>query len=81
MKATFAKLYAAQVVKSIKRDDARAVELQFATLKNLLSRAASTQFGKDHQFHDVADYSAVKQAIPVRDYEDLLPYIQRAVDG
>ncbi|MFM7730864.1 MAG: GH3 auxin-responsive promoter family protein [Flavobacteriales bacterium] len=81
MKATFAKLYAAQVVKSIKRDDARAVELQFATLKNLLSRAASTQFGKDHQFHDVADYSAVKQAIPVRDYEDLLPYIKRAVDG
>ena len=81
MKATIAKWYAAQVVKRMKRDDARAIECQMQTMRALLQRASSTQFGKDHQFGALREYDEMRQAIPIRDYESLYPYIQRVVDG
>ncbi len=47
----------------------------------LVNSAEKTAFGRDHFFKDVASYEDYKQAVPVRDYEDLKGYIQRIIDG
>ena len=61
---------------------------QAAVLQALLSRAATTVFGKDHGLGDVAKIQdpvsqarAFREAVPVRDYEGLKPYVERAVAG
>lgn len=47
----------------------------------LTETARNTAFGRDHFFKDVASYDDFKQAVPVRDYEDLKGYIQQIIDG
>lgn len=50
-------------------------------LKNLLKTGGQTVFGNDHKLLDVKDYQAFKQAVPVRDYEQLKGYIQQVKEG
>ena len=59
----------------------RAADTQQKWLRQLTQQAQNTTFGKDHHFKDVQSYSDFKQAVPVRDYEDLKPYIQQIIDG
>ncbi|KAB7729339.1 hypothetical protein F5984_17080 [Rudanella paleaurantiibacter] len=47
----------------------------------LVETARNTEFGRDHHFRDVHTVADFRQAVPVRDYEDLKPYIQKVVDG
>lgn len=54
---------------------------QEKVLKSLISKAADTSFGRDHRFKDIRTYEDFKQAVPVRDYEGLSPYVNRMVKG
>ena len=59
--------------------DARPI--QEAMLLRFVRQNASTQFGKAHHFdaiHGMADYQA---RVPIRDYEDFRPYIERIAAG
>ncbi|OIN57814.1 GH3 auxin-responsive promoter family protein [Arsenicibacter rosenii] len=56
-------------------------EAQQRWFKELVSVGRHTQFGKDHHFHDIRTVDDFRQAVPVRDYEDLKPYIQKILDG
>ena len=47
----------------------------------LINQAKNTAFGRDHFFKDVHSYEDFKQAVPVRDYEDLKSYIHQIIDG
>lgn len=47
----------------------------------LINKAQNTAFGRDHFFKEVLSYEDFKQAVPVRDYEDLKKYIQQIIDG
>jgi hypothetical protein len=58
-----------------------AVQDQDDTLKMLLKNGAGTLFGKDHGFSDISNYGQFKQAIPVRDYEAFVPYIDKIKAG
>lgn len=60
---------------------ATALEDQDATLKSLLKTGGDTQFGKDHKLGEVKDYNQFKQAVPIRDYEGLKPYIDKIKEG
>lgn len=57
------------------------VSYQKKWLLNLVKTASNTQFGIDHKFRDIRSYEDFKQAVPVRDYESLKPYIQRITQG
>src|SRR5690606_20097326 len=37
--------------------------------------------GQDHHLEDVQDYEEFRQAIPIRDYEQLSPYIEKIKEG
>ena len=47
----------------------------------LIKKGAQSSFGKEHNFSKIIDYDSFMQNIPVRTYEELYPYIQRARNG
>lgn len=54
---------------------------QQKVFKYLISTAKSTLFGKDHDFSSIKNYEDFKKRVPVRDYEELSPYIHKVVEG
>ena len=58
-----------------------AVEDQGAILKTLLKTGKNTDFGKDHQLGAVNSHQEFTQAVPLRDYELLKPYIESIKEG
>jgi len=81
LKAALSKPFAAFIVKGINKWKKNAVGAQKETLSQLIDSAKSTAFGKDHGFASVKTYEDFKKAVPVRDYEELRPYIERVVAG
>ena len=81
LKAALSKPFAAFVLKGINRWKKNAVSAQQEMLEMLVDQAKDTAFGKDHGFALIKNYSDFKKQVPVRDYEDLRPYIDRVVAG
>lgn len=81
IRSIISKPIAAYVVAQQKKWIARSAAIQAEWRQSLVIQAHSTAFGKDHYFKDIRTYTDFKQAIPVRDYEDLTPYIDRILAG
>jgi len=58
-----------------------ALEDQDSILKILLKTGPNTDFGKDHHLKEVSSYETYKQAVPIRDYEQFIPYIDKIKSG
>lgn len=54
---------------------------QERVFKKLIKKAQNTAFGKDHQFATIKNYKDFAAQVPVRDYEELKPYIDKVVAG
>lgn len=67
-----------RIRKSLLNENDHALDLQNKVLKNLISTAKNTAFGEDHNFKSISNFSDWKEAVPVRDYEELSNYIERA---
>ncbi|MEZ4798512.1 MAG: GH3 auxin-responsive promoter family protein [Flavobacteriales bacterium] len=72
-----AKLAMKKVIKSLRNP----VQSQKHVLAQLISKGKFTSFGKDHHFDQITSHETFIQNVPVRTYEDLIPYIQRLKDG
>lgn len=59
----------------------RPVDIQNGELKTLLHKAASTVIGKEYDFGSMKGYSDFAQRVPVRDYVEFTPYIERMTRG
>ncbi|MBC8155085.1 MAG: GH3 auxin-responsive promoter family protein [Bacteroidetes bacterium] len=59
----------------------RPVEAQQRWFRRLVAGGTATQFGADHRFEAIQSVADFQQAVPVRDYEDLKPYIEKTVAG
>ncbi|WP_296382675.1 GH3 auxin-responsive promoter family protein [Winogradskyella sp.] len=81
VKATLSKPFAKYIAKRIKKWSSRPVETQQKVFKNLISEAAHTVFGKDHSFGKIQSHQEFKTKVPIRDYEELKPYVERVVAG
>jgi phenylacetate-coenzyme A ligase PaaK-like adenylate-forming protein len=81
VKAILSKMFASWVNRDIDHMRQNAVALQQQTLQQLISKAKDTAFGKDHHFANIHTYEDFKAFVPVRDYEDLRPYIDRVTHG
>ena len=81
IKSILAKPLAKFVAKKIYKQAANAVNVQHNLLFSLLKQAAATQFGNDHNFKSITNYNQFKKEVPIRDYEQLKPYIEKVVDG
>ena len=81
LKAFAAKIFAKRVVNKMQQWVNNPVAAQEKVFQSLIQQAKTTQFGKDHQFESISNYDAFAQQVPVRDYEDLKPYVEQAVAG
>jgi len=81
LKAALSKPFAAFIVKGVGKWKKNAIAAQQETLLALVSAAKDTAFGKDHDFAGIKNYGDFKKQVPVRDYEELRPYIDRVVAG
>ncbi|MES2689139.1 MAG: GH3 auxin-responsive promoter family protein [Bacteroidota bacterium] len=81
IKSFLAKPLARFISRKVKSEAANAVNDQEKIWRQLISKASDTLFGKDHHFTSIVNYSDFKRLIPVRDYEGLKTYIDKAVNG
>ncbi|MGB8195158.1 MAG: GH3 auxin-responsive promoter family protein [Chitinophagaceae bacterium] len=54
---------------------------QREVLQDLVTSAQYTEFGRKYNFSSLFTIKAFKQAVPIHEYDDLKPYIQRIMDG
>jgi len=81
IKSFLAKPYASIVHSRIRKGMLTAVADQQAILQQLIKYGGRTIFGKEHKLDQVKTYDEFKQAIPIRDYEAFIPYIDRIKEG
>lgn len=81
IKALLSKPFAAYTVRKEAQWKKKAVQAQQDILTRLIGDARDTVFGREHNFSGVRSYEEFKQNVPLRDYEDLRPYIDRMVEG
>lgn len=81
IKAFAARIFANHIAKRNKKWSSRPIETQEKVFKDLISQASLTVFGKDHQFGQIKTHKDFVKQVPIRDYEELRPYIDRVVAG
>jgi hypothetical protein len=81
LKTFGAKIFAALIYQKTKKWVARPVETQQKVFQSLLLQARDTSFGKDHSFSSIRSYADFAVKVPIRDYEELKPYVERVVKG
>jgi hypothetical protein len=81
LKSLLARPLATYIYNKTKKWMETAVEDQEKLMKLLIKTAKQTEFGKDHSFGKIDSYEDFKQQIPVRDYEELKPYIEQIKGG
>ncbi len=57
------------------------VDAQREVLQDIVTAAQYTEFGRKHRFHELFNIREFKQAVPVHEYDDLKPYIERIMNG
>ncbi len=72
---------AKRIAKQIDRWSADAVGAQQEVFEQLIKVGEKTAFGKDHHFKKINSHDAFSAHVPIRDYEDLKPYIERIRKG
>ena len=57
------------------------VDAQREVLQDLVTSAQYTEFGRKYNFSKLFNIKSFKQAIPIHEYDDVKPYIQRIMNG
>jgi hypothetical protein len=81
LKSKAAKIFASVIYNKTQKWAAHPVETQNEVFKNLIASAKETQFGTDHNFSSIQSYADFIANVPIRDYEDLKPYVEKVVKG
>jgi hypothetical protein len=81
LKSALSKVFAALVNRELNHLRKNAIALQQKTFTDLVYKAKDTAFGKKHNFAQISNYQDFKNNVPIYDYEDLRPYIDRVVKG
>lgn len=56
-------------------------DAQREVLQDLVTSAQYTEFGRQYNFSQLFNLRAFKEAVPIHEYEDLKPYIERMMQG
>ena len=81
LKSIGAKLFAKYIHYTTYKWASTPLQTQEKVFKKLIDIAKDTKFGKDHHFSEIKTYNDFKKNVPIRDYEELKPYISRVVAG
>ena len=75
------KVYFAPRLKEIEQYTSHAGELQQLVLQRLVRTAASTEWGKKHDYASIRTYEDFKKRLPIQTYEEVKPYVTRLRAG
>lgn len=81
IKSFGAKIFAKRIRKKIDKWANNPVETQKRVFEELLKSASNTAFGRDHNFTKIHTHDDFVKEVPIRDYEQLRPYVDRVVSG
>jgi hypothetical protein len=81
IKSLLAKPFAKYIHKQIKKGMLTAVEDQHMIFQQLIKSASNTDFGKDHGFDKISTHADFVALVPIRDYEQFKPYIEKVKSG
>jgi len=56
-------------------------KVQKQVFQYLIKKATLTQFGEAHHFNKIQSVKDYQKAVPIRDYEDIKPYINKILKG
>ena len=68
-------------LREVERFRRRPVEVQQGELRRLLDKGATTDFGREHGLKGVKTIGEFQAKVPVREYEEFFPWIERARRG
>lgn len=81
VKSVAAKIFANIIHRKTQKWVQNPIETQQKVFQNLIASADFTQFGKDHHFSEIKSFEDFAKQVPIRDYEELRPYVDRVVKG
>ena len=81
IKSFLAKPFASYIYKGIRKGMSTAVADQDQILKQLIRTGRNTLFGKQSGFDKVNSYEEFREAVPLRDYEQMKPFIEQIKEG
>ncbi|SDD72385.1 GH3 auxin-responsive promoter [Pricia antarctica] len=81
LKSFAAKIFASYMARKTAKWVDTPIETQERVFKELLQKAANTRFGKDHGFSEIKSHEGFMASVPIRDYEELKPYVEQVVAG
>ncbi|MDM1348020.1 GH3 auxin-responsive promoter family protein [Myroides marinus] len=81
IKSFGAKIFASIIHKKTQKWANDPVNTQKRVFEQLINEAKQTAFGKDHNFESITTHEEFVKHVPVRDYEELKPYVDRVVAG
>lgn len=81
LKSFSAKIFAKYISRSMEKWVDNPHQTQEKVFQELIEKAKNTVFGKDHDFENIRDFKDFTERVPVRDYEQLRPYVDRMVAG
>lgn len=81
IKSVLSKPLAALIHKKNQKWIQHPLQAQQAVFDSLISNLKKTSFGADHKAHQINTYQDYKDAVPVRDYEQLRPWVDQVVAG
>ncbi|HSP12771.1 MAG TPA: GH3 auxin-responsive promoter family protein [Salegentibacter sp.] len=81
LKSIGAKLFAKYIRQKIDAWASKPEATQQKVFKELIRQAKETRFGKDHDFSSIENYHDFAEKVPVRDYEELKPWVDKMVAG
>ncbi len=81
VKSTLARPFARRIAKKVYKSAKDGAKTQEKVFKKLIKEAQRTSFGVDHHFGKIKSYQDFKTNVPIRDYEELKPYIDQIKAG
>ena len=81
IKSIAAKFFAKKIYRETQLWAKNPIATQRNVFEDLIRQAKKTQFGIDHHFDQIKTFEDFSNNVPIRDYEDLKPYIEKVVKG
>ena len=81
LKSILCKPFAAMIARKVQHWSMNPIETQERVFQQLVSVGRHTVFGHEHRFSSIHSYKDFKIHVPIRDYEDFKPYIDRVKNG
>lgn len=81
IKSFLAKPFASYIYRGIRKAMLTAVEDQESILKQMIKTGRNTEYGKNCGLANVNSFEEFRQAVPIREYEQIRPYIEKIKEG